>query len=158
MLGSGGPFANPRRASSSYVLTLSDGRRLLVDAGGGVFERLGRAEIGAAELDPVLLTHLHIDHSGGLAPLVFSAYMEGRTAPLTILGPAPDQDQPGADRFAQLLFGEQGAWSYMHSFDGFGVRIHQAQSDPADSTISTQARRSCSAATCRASTLACGAR
>jgi len=76
VLGSGGPFANPRRASSSYVLTLSDGRRLLVDAGGGVFERLGRAEIGAAELDPVLLTHLHIDHSGGLAPLVFSAYME----------------------------------------------------------------------------------
>ncbi|MDQ2761188.1 MAG: hypothetical protein M3Y17_12375 [Actinomycetota bacterium] len=52
VLGSGGPLANPRRASSGYVLTLDDGRRILIDAGGGTFERLGRAGVGAPSSIP----------------------------------------------------------------------------------------------------------
>ncbi|MDQ2760664.1 MAG: hypothetical protein M3Y17_09620 [Actinomycetota bacterium] len=43
VLGSGGSFVTPRRVSSGYVLTLGDGRRILIDAGGGTFEGLGRA-------------------------------------------------------------------------------------------------------------------
>ena len=36
VLGSGGPFLNASRASSAFVVTLTDGRRILVDAGGRV--------------------------------------------------------------------------------------------------------------------------
>lgn len=121
VLGSGGPFINPRRASSGFLLTADDGRRVLVDAGGGVFERMGQAVVGAAELELVLLTHFHIDHSGGLAPVVFSAYMEGRTEALRVAGPSARDGQPGADRFCEALFGLDGAWSYLHSFEGFGI-------------------------------------
>ncbi|HZE03670.1 MAG TPA: MBL fold metallo-hydrolase [Solirubrobacteraceae bacterium] len=132
VLGSGGPFINARRTSSCYMLHDGDGRRLLIDAGGGAFERFGRAGLGAADLDAVLLTHLHIDHSGGLAPLVFSAYMEGRHTVLPIAGPQARGGQPGVAQFAQALFGTDGAWSYLHSFEGFGIRALEAPSDPAD--------------------------
>ena len=51
VLGSGGPFLNVRRASSAFVVTLTDGRRILVDAGGGAFDRLGAAGGRARDLD-----------------------------------------------------------------------------------------------------------
>jgi ribonuclease BN (tRNA processing enzyme) len=129
VLGSGGPFVNPQRASSGYVLTSDDGSRLLMDAGGGAFERLGRAGVGAADFDLVLLTHLHIDHSGGLAPIIFSAFLEGRTKPLTVAGPTPRDGQPGARRFCEALFGVDGAWSFMHSFDGFAITPLESSSE-----------------------------
>lgn len=135
VLGSGGPFANPHRASSGYVVLIDEQPRLLVDAGGGTFERLGRAEVPAALLGTVLLTHTHIDHSGGLAPVVFSAFMEGRTEPLTIVGPVGHDDQPGCRRFTELLFGEAGAWSYLHSFEGFGIEAVEVPSDPDDAVV-----------------------
>lgn len=129
VLGSGGPFVNARRASSSFVVFIDGSPRVLVDAGGGAFERVGRAGVAAADLGLVLLTHFHADHSGGLAPVVFSAFMEGRTRPLTLAGPAPRDEQPGAKRFAELLFGPEGAWSYLHSFEGFGIDVLEAPSE-----------------------------
>jgi hypothetical protein len=136
VLGSGGPFVNPRRASSSYLLWLDGRPRILVDAGGGAFERLGRVGVDPIELD-VLLTHLHIDHSGGLAPVVFAAWMAGRAWPLPVAGPAGDGEQPGVDRFAELLFGVDGAWSYLHSFDGFGIDASPCPSDPEASAVTS---------------------
>lgn len=130
VLGSGGPFANRWRTSSAYLLMIDGNPRVLVDAGGGVFERLGRAGIAPADLGLVLLTHTHIDHTGGLAPVVFSAFMEGREDPLTVVGPAAGNDQPGCGRFVELLFGTKGAWSYLHSFPGFGIEAHEVPSDP----------------------------
>ena len=130
VLGSGGPFVNRWRTSSAYALMIDGDARVLVDAGGGVFERLGRAGIAPAGLGMVLLTHTHIDHTGGLAPVVFSAFMEGRAAPLTIVGPAAGNDQPGCTRFVDLLFGPEGAWSYLHSFEGFRIDAREVPSDP----------------------------
>ncbi|MGB9282258.1 MAG: MBL fold metallo-hydrolase [Pseudonocardiaceae bacterium] len=129
VLGSGGPFANRWRASSGYVVLSNGDARLLVDAGGGVFERLGRADIAPSDLDLVLLTHTHIDHTGGLAPVVFSAFMEGRSEALTVVGPAAGHQQPGCRQFIELLFGSDGAWSYLHSFPGFGIDVQEALSD-----------------------------
>jgi ribonuclease BN (tRNA processing enzyme) len=130
VLGSGGPFANPRRASSSYLIALDGIPRIIVDAGGGAFERLGRLEADLSGLELVLLTHTHIDHSGGLAPIVFSLYMNDRKRPLAVTGPAGRDIHPGAHRFTELLFGIDGAWSYLHTFDGFGINAHEVVSDP----------------------------
>ena len=137
VLGSGSPFANQRRVSSGYILRSEGTPPLLIDAGGGTFERLGRSGIGAAGLDPVLLTHLHIDHSGELAAIINSAFMEGRSRPVTVVGPAERGDQPGIATFCELLFGEHGAWRFLRSFDGFGVRVIEAPSDVSRPTPTT---------------------
>lgn len=102
-----------------------------------MFERLGRAGVPTSSIDRVLLTHLHIDHSGGLTPIVFSAWMGGRTEPMTLIGPAPLGDQPGVGHFADSLFGKSGAWSYLHSFEGFGIRTIEMPSESEDAEVET---------------------
>jgi ribonuclease BN (tRNA processing enzyme) len=131
VLGSGGPFINSTRASSSYIVSIDSLARILVDAGGGAFERLGRAGTDLGYLELALLTHTHIDHSGGLAPIIFSLYMSGRKRPLAIAGPAGRDIHPGCRRFTDLLFAIDGAWSYLHTFDGFAIDALEVPSDPA---------------------------
>jgi ribonuclease BN (tRNA processing enzyme) len=134
VLGSGGPIANPARASSGCIVWLDNVPRLLVDAGGGTFVRLGELRVDVPLIDIVFLTHTHIDHSGGLAPVVMSAYMQGRTTRLRVVGPTGRDMHPGCERFVDLLFGRNGAWSYMHTFDGFGIDAREVPSTPVGDT------------------------
>jgi ribonuclease BN (tRNA processing enzyme) len=134
VLGSGSPLPHRSRASSSYLVWLDDRPSLLVDAGGGTVERLGRLGVDLTDLDAVLLTHLHIDHSGGLAPVVFGAWMQGRSRPLALAGPAGREGTaPGCRRFVDLLFGEEGAWAYLGGWDGFGLDVTEIDPDVARS-------------------------
>lgn len=131
VLGSGSPYPHPRRASSGYLVRVDGAPALLVDAGGGTVERLGRLEVDLVGLGAVALTHLHIDHSGGLAPVVFGAWMQGRDRPLALAGPAGAEGRaPGVRRFADLLFGPEGAWSYLGSWEGFGLDVTEVDPDP----------------------------
>ena len=66
VLGSGGPRAFGR-AGSSYIVLAGGIPRILVDAGPGAFLRIGELDLDLEKVDTVLLTHLHIDHSGDLA-------------------------------------------------------------------------------------------
>src|SRR5260370_42680707 len=82
VLGSGGPELEDKRASSSY-LVWQDGRpRILVDSGGGSALRFGQAGAHVAQLDAILFTHLHIDHSADFPALIKSSYFEERRLPL----------------------------------------------------------------------------
>lgn len=119
VLGSGGPRPTARRASAGYLLWVDGEPRVLVDPSGGVLERLAGADVEPAVLELVVLTHTHIDHSAGLAPVVFAAWLGGRERPLPVAGPAGAAGQPGCRRFCELLFGVDGAWRDLQSFEGF---------------------------------------
>src|SRR6202162_3256618 len=66
VLGSGGPRAFGR-AGSNYIVLVDGTPRILLDAGPGAFVRIGELHIDLQQVDIVLLTHLHIDHSSDLA-------------------------------------------------------------------------------------------
>lgn len=145
VLGSGGPFADDRRASSGYVVSIDATPRIIVDCGGGTFERIGRAHLDLSALELILLTHLHIDHTSDLPALIMHVYMNDRQSPITVVGPmgrdgnddAPENasPQPGVIEFMRLLFGSAGAWRYMNTFSGFGINAVEAASEPARTAI-----------------------
>src|SRR3982074_3819658 len=66
VLGSGGPRPFGR-AGTSYIVEVNGTPRILVDAGPGMFLRVGELNSDLEPVDTVLLTHLRIDHSGDLA-------------------------------------------------------------------------------------------
>jgi ribonuclease Z len=87
LLGTGCPQVHPHRfGPASLVRTV--GRSFLVDCGSGVTQRLVAAGCSGAELDAVLLTHLHSDHVVDLYQLIISSWHQGRDRPQRIFGPA----------------------------------------------------------------------
>src|SRR5580704_4361837 len=87
VLGSGGPRPFGR-ASASYIVLVDGTPRILMDAGPGAFLRVGEMNLDLSSVDTVLLTHLHIDHSGDLAAF-FNARALSSDGPITyrIFGP-----------------------------------------------------------------------
>jgi ribonuclease BN (tRNA processing enzyme) len=116
VLGSGGPRAFGR-AGSSFILLVGGTPRILVDAGPGAFLRIGELELDLDKVDTVLLTHLHIDHSGDLAAF-FNARGLTSDGPITyrIFGPDGAGLFPKTSRFVNLLVGEGGAFAYQKTF------------------------------------------
>jgi ribonuclease BN (tRNA processing enzyme) len=125
VLGSGGPRAFGR-AGSSYIVLVAGTPRILVDAGPGAFLRIGELELDLEKVDTVLLTHLHIDHSGDLAAF-FNARALTSDEPIAyrVFGPDGAGLFPRTSRFVNLLVGEDGAFAYQKTFgarESFAVR------------------------------------
>ena len=145
VLGSGGPFATRHRVSSGYLLSFNGQPRILIDCGGGTFERIGRLDLGLSALDQILLTHLHIDHTSDLPAIIMDLYMNDRKSEIAITGPAgrpgnsdaPENaaPQPGVVEFVRLLFGPSAAWRYMNTFEGFRVNPHEVPSDVSQASV-----------------------
>jgi ribonuclease BN (tRNA processing enzyme) len=75
------------------ILIENGHQKLLVDCGMTALASLGRAHVDLRDIDAVLISHLHGDHFGGLAPLLLDASMRPRQKPLTIAGPAQTRER-----------------------------------------------------------------
>jgi len=114
VLGSGGPELQDKRASSSYLLWDRGTARVIVDAGGGSALRFGESGAQMSQVDVVLFSHFHIDHSGDFPALVFSSWFEDRKRPLPVYGPPGNEFMPSTREFVRDLFSERrGAWRYL---------------------------------------------
>ncbi len=125
VLGSGGPRPFGR-GGSSFIVLLDGTPRILVDAGPGAFLRIGELGLDLDNVDTVLLTHLHIDHSGDLAAF-FNARALSADGPIVyrIFGPDGAGQFPKTSRFVDLLVGKGGAFEYQKTFgadESFTVR------------------------------------
>jgi len=116
VLGSGGPRPFGR-GGSSYIVLLDGTPRILVDAGPGAFLRIGELDLDLENVDTVLLTHLHIDHSGDLTAF-FNARALSADGPIVyrIFGPDGSGQFPKTSRFVDLLVGNGGAFAYQTTF------------------------------------------
>ena len=95
VLGSGGPVATSSgRASAGYLIFVEGQPRILMDVGGGTFQRLAKSGVNVKDLELILLSHLHIDHTGDLSPVIKTIYFHNRgagtfrTEPIHFIGPA----------------------------------------------------------------------
>src|ERR1700758_1655301 len=113
VLGSGGPELQDKRASSSYLVWENGQARGLVDAGGGSALRFGESGATMSQLDVILFSHFHVDHSGDFAALIKSSWFEDRKRPLPIYGPEGNDFMPSTTQFASDLFGDQGVSRYL---------------------------------------------
>jgi ribonuclease BN (tRNA processing enzyme) len=116
VLGSGGPRPFGR-GGSSFIVMVGGTPRILVDAGPGAFLRIGELNLDLTSVDTVLLTHLHIDHSGDLAAF-FNARALTADGPITyrIFGPDGAGLFPKTSSFVDLLVGDHGAFAYQKTF------------------------------------------
>jgi ribonuclease BN (tRNA processing enzyme) len=114
VLGSGGPELQDKRASSSYLIWQDGRARVLVDAGGGSALRFGESGAQMSDLDMILFSHLHVDHSGDFAALIKSSWFEDRKRNLPIYGPPGNEYFPATTEFVADFFGEKhGAYRYL---------------------------------------------
>ena len=95
ILGTGTPNPNPERMGSSYLVLAND-EPYLFDYGTGVIRRIAAfspswgGEYQALEVENLkyaFLTHIHSDHTLGLADLIIPPWIMGRSEPLKIFGP-----------------------------------------------------------------------
>lgn len=121
VLGSGGPEVDDGRASSGYVIWQAGRARLLIDMGGGSLAQFEQSGASLNDLDAILLTHLHVDHTNDLPALIKASFFTGRDRDLPIYGPTGNQRMPSTTEFVQRLFGTDGAFRYLQDYlDGTG--------------------------------------
>jgi ribonuclease BN (tRNA processing enzyme) len=114
VLGSGGPELQDKRASSSYLVWENGQARALIDAGGGSALRFGESGAQMSQLDVILFSHFHVDHSGDFAALIKSSWFEDRKRALPIYGPPGNDFMPSTTEFVSDLFGDKhGAYRYL---------------------------------------------
>lgn len=95
MLGTGAALPDPDRCHTAILITLSNGRHLMLDCGHGATRQLMRIDVDPAEVGDLFLTHLHHDHVCELPFFVISGWILGRRGALNIFGPAGTQDMVG---------------------------------------------------------------
>jgi ribonuclease Z len=97
-LGTGGPRLDSDRGSACHVLEVA-GQYLMFDVGRGAIHGVAANGLPIAEIGPLFISHLHVDHIGELANYLITSHIEGRRAPLKIYGP------PGTKGIVVALLG-----------------------------------------------------
>jgi ribonuclease BN (tRNA processing enzyme) len=91
----GGPSASTLRSEPANLLVV-DGTPYLIDAGPGVDRQIAAAGLKHAAIRTIFITHHHIDHDGGLVPLISliwfdTAWHNHSMPPVEIYGPPATQ-------------------------------------------------------------------
>ena len=83
-----------------------------------MFLRVGELNVNLEQVDTVLLTHLHIDHTGDLPGffLARALTVSGSSTRFNVFGPTAGGAFPSTTRFLSLLFEKSGAWEYQKTF------------------------------------------
>ena len=77
LLGTGTAVPSLKRSSSAYLLKINN-KNILIDCGPGTVRRLLDVGVTYNDIDLILITHLHPDHTADLVPLLFANRYHGR--------------------------------------------------------------------------------
>ncbi len=104
ILGEGGPEIDDGLASTSYLIWINNKARVLVDAGGGSSLNFEKSKANFNDLQSILLTHLHVDHSAALPIYLKGSFFTGRDTVLPLFGPSAAGAFPSTESFINALF------------------------------------------------------
>lgn len=106
VIGSGTGVPSLRRGSPGTVIKVGSST-LLLDSGSGTLQRMLQAHIDFQEVDYLLYSHFHPDHTADLVPFLFASNYgseEKRTGDLKVIGPE------GLQQFYQGLEAVYARW------------------------------------------------
>jgi len=86
LLGTGGTMPLPERPLTA-LLARYNGKSLLIDCGEGTQIALKKKGLGMKPIDMIFFTHFHADHMAGLPGFLLTMGKQGRTEPVTFVGP-----------------------------------------------------------------------
>ncbi len=147
VLGSGGPVATNKRVSAGYLIFTDGTPRILMDAGGGVFQRLGKSGAKIGGIEHILFSHLHMDHDGGMTPILAMSFFQNRAAgiertmPYKFVGPAANTVSPFPSTSGYLdghFSADGGLERYLAGFPpvlGAGTFSYETQDISADTAL-----------------------
>ena len=131
VLGSGGPELNDGRASSGYVIWIDGKARVLIDMGAGSLLRFEQSGASLNDLDVLLFSHFHTDHSSDLPALIKASFFSSRDRDLPLYGPTGNPLMPSATEFVQALLARRGAFEYLNSYldgtDSYRLKPHSVE-------------------------------
>lgn len=116
VLGSGGPELDDGRNSSGYLIWYKNKARVLIDMGAGSSVEYGKSGAQFEDLQGMLLTHLHVDHSADLPAFIKGSYFSSRSTNLPLYGPAANDLMPSTSDYLQRLMGDKGAFAYLNDY------------------------------------------
>ena len=134
VLGSGGPEIDDNRASTAYLIWIKGKARILVDMGTGSINRFEASAARLNDIDLILMTHFHVDHSNDLPAFIKASYFTGRNRDLALYGPSGNHLMPSAVEFTHALFDDSGAYRYLNSYitqgaDDYRLIAHNVNAD-----------------------------
>ena len=116
VLGSGGPELYDGRASTGYLVWHNGNARLLVDMGSGSMFRFEESGARVNDLDAIMFSHFHVDHSNDLPALVKSSFFSDRERDLCGFGPTGNRFMPSVKDFVNRLLWVDGAFQYLNRY------------------------------------------
>ena len=117
MLGTRGPELLDGQASTGYLIWLDDKARVIIDAGPGSLQRFKQSKANFEDVDMILFTHFHADHSADFPSYIKGAFFTDRKKDLSIMGPTGTKFATSATEFAERAIGsEKGLYPYLGAF------------------------------------------
>lgn len=106
IIGSGGAIPQPDRTPCSVWVTAA-GKNLVFDLGPGVLSRLAAEGLAHDQIEAILISHFHMDHTLDLWAYFFAAQIPG----FPITGPVMLVAPPGLSKLEEGLRAAYGHWA-----------------------------------------------
>lgn len=119
-----GPIPRADRSEPANLVRYGD-QLILADVGDGAAEQLAKAGVRLGQVQTLVISHLHFDHTGGLFGFLSLRFQSRQNGPLTIYGP-PGTRELVANLFTAMRPGESASRTMGPSFFGppdAGVKI-----------------------------------
>ncbi len=117
MLGTRGPEFLDHRASTGYLIWLDNHARIIIDTGPGTVQRFKESKAKYEDLQLILFTHFHVDHSADFPAYIKGGFFTERNKDLDIIGPSGTAFVASAKLFVDRMLGKNfGAYPYLSRY------------------------------------------